>query len=1270
MLLKSLHIASRQLFYLLVVICILGLLGLMSAVWLSDEVAKRKDEIADWASQKIGYPVSIEAAGLYWFDLIPKLEVSQVTVKQKTGETPIITVGQVYLSLDIMKTLSSGEPVVADASIRQARLAVERTLDGQTRLMGLASGSQLESGTSLTDAIRWFSWLKQLELSAISLDYQDHLQPTLSGVYQLQQLALKFAGRQWQTEARILLPQSVGTEILLNAQAEIDEQYGLTAWQATLSTHDLALAPVMANVPLNGLKVDVGLFSGEIHASQNSRGDIQADVDTTLNNTLLVSDQADDAQEQVKLNQLQGRFRFAKQADSWALTADELQIEMAGEAWPVTRWYVQRHEGGEIEATADYVRLSDLSAVAMLMKDMPSWLMETKPAGDVHALSARYQPQTGLQSLQMRADGVALLPWGAYPGANELSFELDWQQNRGSLKLDSHQATIYADKWLDDALYLDSLAGQIRWQRQQDNWSVSVEQLELWNEDLNLSLNGRITQQNAVMDTDLRLELQEVQNSRWHRYVPKAVLPEEFEEWARDAFLNGVIRSGYIEMQGDPAAFPFDEAPERGRFEMQLQVENTQLHYAEGWPDLKGVTGTVSGRGNDLLIESQTGEIAGFAFREVTTTISNLVRHNPVLQVDGSLTGTTANALRFLQNSPLKTRFGLLADWMQMTGNSDIELKLMVPLVDPDKTEAAGYVSFADSELRSKAVPDLKISRINGQLSFNNQGVNAKAIKGIMLDEPVQIDVVPDTGKTRVELKGHTAVAALRRTWPDYVPDFVSGDSDYRAEVWVEELQEGNFDVAFNIHSDLQGVTIDVPPPLGKTASQRKPVELYIDNKKQTVYRLNWGNWLQAALSEKNGASYGQIVLGGDKAVLTGSGVQLVGRLEQLDLDAWLDWQTLRADTQGGKMPIDNIDLHFDELLLAKQSLNDLQLSARYTEGQWQIGLDSPQAKGRLTLPSEISNSRPLTVALEYLKLQLPETDKAASASSDTSALWPAVRLDIQDFELNGIRLGQINLHANRVADSWEVSAGSLHSPVLEATLTGRWTKTATENRSQFAIKASSDDLKALLAYYNYQDVIEARQVELNSQLGWQGDPTAFSLASMQGELDLKTGRGSMIEVEPGTAGRIFGLLRITAIPRRLSLDFSDLFGKGFDFSAITGQFQFSEGIARTDSLTMQGDSAVIEVSGLTNLVDKTYDQIVKITPKVSSTLPLAGAVAGGPVGLGVGTAILLFDKIAGRVFDREIVNLISYRYQLTGPWTDPKLSIVGPASEEGNQSP
>ncbi|MTI62606.1 YhdP family protein [Methylophaga sp.] len=1269
MLLRSLHIASRQLFYLLVVVIILGLLGLMAAIWLSEEVSQRKDEIADWASQKTGYPVAIDSAGLYWFDLIPKLEVRQVKVKPKTGGAPIITAEQVYLSLDILQTISSGEPVVADASIRQAHLKLERTQQGQIRLVGLEQPRQRESRTTVPEVIRWFSWLKQLELSAISLDYQDRKQSALSGHYQLQQLDLQFAGRQWQAEAGILLPESVGTSVTVSARAEIDEDYAITAWQAQLGTDELSLAPLITSIPMKGLKVVEGLFSGEVDVSRNTLGDINAVLNGAITDTTLSSEKRSEGFDQVTLDQLQGQFSFSKQADSWTLDANAVQIQMAGEAWPQTTVSMQRYQDGEIEASADYLRLSDLTAIALLMKDMPAWLVETKPAGDLYGLSARYQPQQGIEALQLRAEGLALLPWQDYPGANDLSFELDWQQQQGELSLNSHKTTIYADKWLDESVYLESITGHVSWRRQQGSWHLSAEQLSVWNEDLNLSLNGRVNHHNGVTDTDLRLELQDIQTNRWRDYVPPAIIPEDFEKWSRDAFKAGVIRSGYIELEGDPEAFPFDEAPGRGRFDMQFQVEDTQLNYAEGWPDLMGVDGTVSSEGNNLLIESQAGTIAGFSFQKVTTTISNLVRPNPILRVDGTLAGSTANALSFLQNSPLSKRFGSVAEWIEVSGNSDIHLNLMVPLVDPKQTEAAGHVTFADSELKSKAVPGLSFSQINGQLNFDNNGVDAETITAVALNQPVQIDVVPDAEQTRVEVIGSASVMDLRRLWPEQVPDFISGETDYLAEVLVEEPQEGLFDVAVRIESDLFGLTVDAPAPLGKTARQRKTVELQIDNAEQLRYRLRWENWLHGMLTVEENVPHGQIMLGGEPAELRRGGLQVAGRLAQLDLDAWLDWLEQHEDLNTESPAVDAVDLHFDELKLAQRTLTDLQLSASQSRGQWQLNLASSQVQGTISVPPKISNDRPLIVSLEHLNLNLGDKETPSQATGQPE-LWPPVRLDITEFELNGMRLGQFTLRANRLAETWKVESASLISPVLQASLTGSWTNTGSSSRSEFDIVASSDDLKSLLAYYNYQEVIEARQVQLNSKLSWQGDPTAFSLAKMQGELGLTVGRGSLIEVEPGAAGRIFGLLSIATIPRRLALDFSDLFGKGFDFSSIRGQFEFSNGIARTNNLTMQGDSALIEVSGPIDMMAKTYDQVVKITPKVSSALPLAGAVAGGPVGLGVGTAILLFDKIAGQVFDREIVDLISYSYQLTGPWTNPRLNVLGPESEQGQQIP
>ena len=137
--------------------------------------------------------------------------------------------------------------------------------------------------------------------------------------------------------------------------------------------------------------------------------------------------------------------------------------------------------------------------------------------------------------------------------------------------------------------------------------------------------------------------------------------------------------------------------------------------------------------------------------------------------------------------------------------------------------------------------------------------------------------------------------------------------------------------------------------------------------------------------------------------------------------------------------------------------------------------------------------------------------------------------------------------------------------------------------------------------------------------------------------------------------------MSVTAIPKRLSLDFNDLFGEGFSFDSILGTFDLANGMATTENMTLKAPSATIEIAGPIDLVNQRYKQKVKIRPNVASALPFAGAVAGGPIGLAAGAAILLFDKVAGTILGTEIVNLISYSYDLTGAWDDPQLNVSAP---------
>jgi uncharacterized protein YhdP len=164
-------------------------------------------------------------------------------------------------------------------------------------------------------------------------------------------------------------------------------------------------------------------------------------------------------------------------------------------------------------------------------------------------------------------------------------------------------------------------------------------------------------------------------------------------------------------------------------------------------------------------------------------------------------------------------------------------------------------------------------------------------------------------------------------------------------------------------------------------------------------------------------------------------------------------------------------------------------------------------------------------------------------------------------------------------------------------------------------------------------------------------------LDKLSGSLHLKVEAGEVTEVDPGV-GRLVGLFSLHALGKRLLLDFSDLFSKGLEFDHIEGNFELSEGDAYTADLEMVGPAVKVDVSGRTGLKTRDYDQLVTVTPRVSSTLPVVGALAVNPT---VGVVLAVAQQLLGKQMDR----MTSTEYQLTGSWDQPVIKkLVNEAPE------
>jgi uncharacterized protein YhdP len=153
------------------------------------------------------------------------------------------------------------------------------------------------------------------------------------------------------------------------------------------------------------------------------------------------------------------------------------------------------------------------------------------------------------------------------------------------------------------------------------------------------------------------------------------------------------------------------------------------------------------------------------------------------------------------------------------------------------------------------------------------------------------------------------------------------------------------------------------------------------------------------------------------------------------------------------------------------------------------------------------------------------------------------------------------------------------------------------------------------------------------------------------GSISVRAENGQLVAVQPG-AGRVLGLFSVAALPRRLALDFTDLTEKGLAFDSVRGDFELRDGNAFTSNLLLRGPAAEIGIAGRTGLASRDYDQTAVVTGNLGASLPVAGALAGGPA---VGAALLLFSQ----VFKEPLKGITRGYYRITGPWENPTVERV-----------
>jgi uncharacterized protein YhdP len=189
----------------------------------------------------------------------------------------------------------------------------------------------------------------------------------------------------------------------------------------------------------------------------------------------------------------------------------------------------------------------------------------------------------------------------------------------------------------------------------------------------------------------------------------------------------------------------------------------------------------------------------------------------------------------------------------------------------------------------------------------------------------------------------------------------------------------------------------------------------------------------------------------------------------------------------------------------------------------------------------------------------------------------------------------------------------------------------------------------ALLNRLGIQDALRGGSGRLEGELGWRGSPFAIHYPTLGGNLKLNTSKGQFLKASAG-AGRLLGVLSLQSLPRRMTLDFRDVFSEGFAFDSISATAQLASGVLTTRDFRMRGASANVLIEGSADVGRETQNLHVLVLPEINAgSASLAYALLANPaIGLGTFLAQLVLRDPLSKAF--------SFEYDVTGTWADPQV--------------
>lgn len=977
---------------------------------------------------------------------------------------------------------------------------------------------------------------------------------------------------------------------------------------------------------------------------------------------------------------------FAKgDQQDWQAWLQDWQFIFGGIPYPRSQFYFSsRHEPeSQLTVATDSISLQPLKQMldTVALPGITDKLLRVlNPRGELEQVVLRFYPEREKFDFDLAAilDEVAVDSWEGAPSGEHISGRLRMTAWEGLLDLESKDFVLGLDNVFDEDWTYEQVSGRLYWRITDDVYRLRTDRMHFVAKegDLNARFRLDVPLDSEPVTMGLEVGITNGDARYAEKYLPvKIGMDEDLVRWLKTSIHGAVINDGAFIWNG-----PLDvtDAPNDVTWGLYFNIENGELMYSPDWPELKDIKGLVLVDQDAVNVSASRARLYDSRVVSLKASVPDLETADPlVLDVKAGLVSTGKDGLKLLRETPIAEAIHNAADNWSLGGDLDIQLSLGIPLKEglDDKIDVAVTTDNGSFALTS---PDVSLKNVAGQFHYTTEkGLYTQGLQALLYDKLVKLDIQTDvtSDTVRLGLEGTANVAAIQSSLGQDLSPWIRGQTTYRADLVIPD--KGG--ITLDVTSELKGVTIPLPAPLGKAEKRARKLQVSatLPDKGAVTVRTTLGGELTSLLKlDGQTLKSGVVYFGKGKPRLPETGLQVAGGLKTLDLSPWQRWwqgysqsSTQKKNTGSGPaadgltvggLALSVSDFSIQQLKVDDYVLDDTRFSVLSDPRGTHIRLTSPMAKGTLTVPNQ---DTPLVLDVE--KLVLPESLLAQEEEPKPEQLEkdpladvnpktiPVMDIDIQDVRIGEREFGKVSLQTRKTDTGIVLQElnGALGGLGLHGSLA--WNLVDGKPDTHYKGHISTGDLKRVLASWGYPDRITTRKAVFAADVAWPGSPAAFMSKSLKGRvgIDIKDGRFLSSDAASGVL-RIFGILNLDSITRRLKLDFSDLFKSGVTFDRIKGVMNFNEGlITFAEPIEVSGPSSNFKLGGVIDLQKQNLNLELVVTLPVTENLPLVSLLLGQPQ---IAGAIYLFDKIWGK----KVEQLASVRYEIKGPFADPDVKL------------